>query len=87
MSDFRNYKRVRFLREEEKQPAMGKDRCMNVRIRQLSESEIPTVREWLSDPLFRSEFLAFGRDSDSMVAKKLKGLVQGTNEANILLWN
>lgn len=57
---------------------------MNVRIRKVSKSEIPTVRGWSDDPLFRSEFLAFGRDRDSVVVEKLEGVVHRTEEAKYL---
>ena len=57
---------------------------MSVRIRQVRDEEVPAIRGWVDDPPFRSEFLAFGRDSDSMVAEKLGDVVHGTEEASYL---
>lgn len=57
---------------------------MSVRIRKLTEAEIPTVRGWLNDPPFRSEFLAFGRDRYSTVARRLESLANGTKESKYL---
>jgi hypothetical protein len=60
---------------------MDKGRFTDIRIRQVGESEMPTVRGWLDDPLFRSEFLPFGRDRDIVVTEKQKGIAHGTEEA------
>jgi ribosomal-protein-alanine N-acetyltransferase len=57
---------------------------MSVRIRQVQDEEVRAIRRWLEDPLFRSEFLAFGRDSDSVVAEKLRDVVHGTEEARYM---
>jgi RimJ/RimL family protein N-acetyltransferase len=57
---------------------------MSVRIRQVRDEEVPSIRRWLDDPPFRSEFLAFGRDSDSRVSEKLGDIVHGTDEASYL---
>jgi len=57
---------------------------MSVRIRQVKDEEVPAIRRWVDDPPFRSEFLAFGRDSDSIVAEKLGDVVHGTEEASYL---
>jgi ribosomal-protein-alanine N-acetyltransferase len=58
---------------------------MSVRIRQVKDEEVPVIRGWLDDPPFRSEFLAFGRDSNSVVAEKLRDVVHGTEEASYLM--
>jgi RimJ/RimL family protein N-acetyltransferase len=50
----------------------------------VKDEEIPAIRRWVDDPLFRSEFLAFGRDSDSVVSEKLGDVVHGTEEASYL---
>jgi RimJ/RimL family protein N-acetyltransferase len=60
------------------------DPRMSVRIRQTKEEEVSAIRRWLDDPPFRSEFLAFGRDSDSVVSEKLGDVVHGTEEASYL---
>jgi RimJ/RimL family protein N-acetyltransferase len=57
---------------------------MSVRIRQVKIEEVPAIRRWLDDPQFRSEFLAFGRESDSIVSEKLGDVVHGTEEARYL---
>ena len=57
---------------------------MRVRIRQVKDKEVPAIRRWVDDPSFRSEFLAFGRDSDSIVAEKLGDVVHDTEEASYL---
>lgn len=57
---------------------------MSVRIRQVKEEEVPLILRWLEDPPFRSEFLAFGRDSGSTVAEKLGDVVHGTEDASYL---
>ena len=62
----------------------NRDYHMCVRIREVKDEEVPTIRRWLGDPLFRSEFLAFGRDSDSAVSEKLGDVVRGTEEASYL---
>jgi RimJ/RimL family protein N-acetyltransferase len=46
--------------------------------------EVSGIRGWLGDAPFRSEFLAFGRDTDSVVAEKLGDVVHGTEEASYL---
>jgi len=60
------------------------DHHMSVRIRQVKDEEVQAIRRWVDDPPFRSEFLAFGRDSDSIVAEKLGDVVHGTEEASYL---
>jgi len=60
------------------------DHGMSVRIRQVKNEEISAIGRWVNDPPFRSEFLAFGRDSDSMVDEKLGDLVHDTEEASYL---
>jgi len=60
------------------------DHRMSVRIRQVKDEEVPAILRWLEDPPFRSEFLAFGRDSDSVVIEKLGDVVHGKEEASYL---
>lgn len=62
----------------------NRDHHMRVRIREVKDEEVPEIRRWLDDPRFRSEFLAFGRDSDSAVSDKLGNVVHGTEEASYL---
>jgi RimJ/RimL family protein N-acetyltransferase len=50
----------------------------------VKDKEVQAILRWLEDPPFRSEFLAFGRDSDSVVAEKLGDMVHGTEEASYL---
>ena len=57
---------------------------MSVRIRRVKDDEVPTIRRWLDDRPFRSEFLAFGRGSVQVVSEKLGDVVHGTEEASYL---
>jgi RimJ/RimL family protein N-acetyltransferase len=57
---------------------------VGVRIRPFVESDVRAVRVWLNDPAFRSEFLTFGRERDSIVVEKLGNMVHGSEDVKYL---